>query len=147
MIAMEGGAHENLGCAVMMLLFACAAWIIVNKGMLHARLNLAEYNKSAIDELEVEDIVKASVDEQRRKALLAAHGVKTRKQRITGSLCGVIMIIATIAGLAMLFQPIAQGIDPDDVNWTANMFWMAWVIGGLCCGIATLLVNAFVEDE
>ena len=103
----------------------------MNKGMLYARLNLAEYNKNAIDELEVEDIVKAAIDEQRKKTLLAAHDVKTRKERITGSLCGAIMIIATIAGLVMLFQPIAQGMDPDDVNWTANMFWMAWVIGGI----------------
>ena len=147
MIATDNGAYENLGGAVMMLLFACAVWIIVNKGMLYARLNLAEYNKNAIDELEVEDIVKAAIDEQRKKTLLAAHDVKTRKERITGSLCGAIMIIATIAGLVMLFQPIAQGMDPDDVNWTANMFWMAWVIGGLCCGIVALLVNAFVEDE
>lgn len=147
MIATDNGAYENLGGAVMMLLFACAVLIIVNKGMLYARLNLAEYNKNAIDELEVEDIVKAAIDEQRKKTLLAAHGVKTRKERITGSLCGAIMIIATIAGLVMLFQPIAQGMDPDDVNWTANMFWMAWVIGGLCCGIVALLVNAFVEDE
>ena len=57
------------------------------------------------------------------------------------------MIVASIAGLVMLFWPLAQGADPDDVDWRSNLFWMAWVVGGLCCGIVALAVNAFVDDE
>ena len=115
--------------------------------MMYSRTNLAEYNQNAIDELELEDITKAAVDEERKKALLAAHGIKTRKQRLTSNLCGIIMIVASIAGLVMLFWPLAQGADSDDVDWRSNLFWMAWVVGGLCCGIVALAVNAFVDDE
>lgn len=139
--------YENVGAAALIVLVAVAVWLIVHTSMLYSRTNLTEYNKNAIDELELEDITKAAIDEQRRKALLAAHGVKTRKQRLIGNLCGIIMIVASIAGFVMLFWPLAQGIDPDDVDWSANLFWMAWVVGGLCCGIVALTVNAFVEDE
>lgn len=146
-ISTDKTGYENVGAAALIVLVAIAVWLIVNTGMLYSRTNLTVYNQSAIDELELDDIAKAAIDEERRKALLAAHGIKTRKQRLIGNLCGIIMIIASIAGLVMLFWPIAQGIDPDDVNWTSNFFWMAWVVGGLCCGIVALAVNAFVEDE
>lgn len=146
-IAADATEYENVGAAVLMALGAAAAWLIVHSGMMYSRTNLAAYNQNAIDELELEDIAKAAIDEERKKALLAAHGIKTRKQRIIGNLCGVIMIVATIAGLVMLFWPLAHGVDADDIDWKTNFFWMAWVVGGLCCGIVALLVNAFVEDE
>ncbi len=147
MISTDATGYENVGGAVLVALMSVAAWIIVNTSMLYSRMNLTEYNRNAIDELEIEDITKAAVDEERKKALLAAHEIKTRKQRLTGNLCGIIMVVASIAGLVMLFLPLAQGIDPDDVDWKSNLFWMAWVVGGLCCGIASLAVNVLVEDE
>lgn len=147
MISTDKTGYENVGAAVLTALVAIAVWFIVNTSMMYSRTNLAEYNQNAIDELELEDIAKAAVDEERKKALLAAHGIKTRKQRLTSNLCGIIMIVASIAGLVMLFWPIAQGVDPDDVDWRSNLFWMAWVVGGLCCGIVALAVNAFVDDE
>lgn len=146
-VAADETGYERVGDSVGFMLIAAAVWVFVNAGMLHSRMNLSEYNQNAIDELELEDIANAAIDEQRKKALLAAHGIKTRKQRLTGNLCGIIMIAASIVGLVMLFWPLAQGIDPDDVDWTGNLFWMAWVVGGLCCGIVALAVNAFVEDE
>lgn len=147
MISTDKTGYENVGAAVLTALVAIAVWFIVNTSMMYSRTNLAEYNQNAIDELELEDIAKAAVDEERKKALLAAHGIKTRKQRLTSNLCGIIMIVASIAGLVMLFWPIAQGVDPDDVDWRSNLFWMAWVVGGLCCGIVALAANAFVDDE
>ena len=147
MISTDKTGYENVGAAVQTALVAIAVWFIVNTSMMYSRTNLAEYNQNAIDELELEDIAKAAVEEERKKALLAAHGIKTRKQRLTSNLCGIIMIVASIAGLVMLFWPIAQGVDPDDVDWRSNLFWMAWVVGGLCCGIVALAVNAFVDDE
>ncbi|MDO4443253.1 MAG: helix-turn-helix transcriptional regulator [Slackia sp.] len=146
-MATESQRYAHVGTAIAMALIAAAVWLIVYASMMYTRTNVDAYNSKTSEGLEFENAMTAAVDEERKKALLIARGIKTRRQRIRDNLCGVIMLIATIAGLAMLFAPIAQGVDPDDVNWAANLFWMAWVIGGLCCGIVALLVNAFVKEE
>lgn len=47
------------------------------------------------------------------------------------------MLIATIAGLVMLFVP----------SYQQPLFWLAWPIGGILCGIVSLLMKAFGPDE
>ena len=46
------------------------------------------------------------------------------------------MIVATIAGLVLLFVP-------EDVT---PYFWLAWAIGGLLCAVAAIAVGSFVKD-
>lgn len=118
------------------------AWLIVRYGMLLGRTNIAEYNKSAAEDLEVEDIVAAQLDDARREALLEARRANGR----IGAVCGVIMIVATIVGLGLLFAPVLTSSDPstfEPEGTSAMWFWMAWVVGGLLCGIVTLLMKAF----
>lgn len=131
-----------------MLFVAAGTWSIVHVGMLLGRTNVAEYNKNAADELEIEDIMNAQVDQEVKDALL---GRKKRTSKTT-AVCGAIMIVATIVGMALLFAPLGQAgawadgsFNPEGT--TAMWFWLAWPVGGLLCGIVALLMQAFGEDE
>lgn len=136
------------GWAFFLFLFfiALGTWNIVHYGMLLGRTNVAEYNRSAADELEIEDIVSAQIDAEVKDALLnrKRHGKKL------GAVCGSIMIVATIVGLALLFAPALTAPDPsafEPEGTTAMWFWVAWPIGGLICGIVALLWDAFGKGE
>ena len=81
-----------------------------------------------------------------KDALLARkrHGKKL------GAVCGSIMIVATIVGLALLFAPALTAPDPDAFEpegTSAMWFWVAWPVGALLCGIVTLLWEAFGKGE
>ena len=62
---------------------------------------------------------------------------KRRKDQLASGLCAIIMIIATIAGLVMLFVP----------EYRTPYFWLAWAIGGLLCAVAAIAVGSFVKDQ
>ena len=140
-----------------MLFIALGVWWIVRGGMLLGRVNVEEYNRSIAEDLEVEDIVSAELDEAQREALLA----QKRRGKKLGAVCGAIMIVATIVGLALLFAPTIVGLAllfapvfsaPNMDSWTpegtsAMWFWVAWPVGGLVCGIVTLLWEAFGREE
>ena len=145
-LLMLEGTAENWALFFLMLFIALGVWWIVRGGMLLGRVNVEEYNRSIAEDLEVEDIVSAELDEAQREALLAQrrHGKKL------GAVCGVIMIVATIVGLALLFAPVFSAPNMD--SWTpegtsAMWFWVAWPVGGLVCGIVTLLWEAFGREE
>ena len=138
----ERPATEREGLCLLLLLIALGAWLIVRYGMLLGRTNVAEYNKGVAEDLEVEDIMAARLDDARREALLEARRANGR----IGAVCGVIMIAATIVGLGLLFAPVFSAPDPsafDPVGTSAMWFWVAWPVGGLLCGVATLLMRAF----
>lgn len=145
MLVLEGRA-ENYGMFFLLFFVALGVWNIVHYGMLLGSTNIAEYNKDAADELEIEDIVNAQVDAEVKDALLARkrHGKKL------GAVCGSIMIVATIVGLALLFAPALTAPDPDAFEpegTSAMWFWVAWPVGALLCGIVTLLWEAFGKGE
>lgn len=62
-------------------------------------------------------------DAEKREAYL--H--KRRINKIVGSACGIIMLVATIIGLLLLF--VAK----------VDMFWIPWPLGGICCGIVGIV--------
>lgn len=62
---------------------------------------------------------------------------KRRKDQLTSGLCACIMIVATIAGLVMLFVP----------EYETPYFWLAWAIGGLLCAVVAIAVGSFVKDQ
>lgn len=139
-------ATEREGLCLLMLFIAAGVWLIVRYAMLLGRTNVAEYNRSVAEELEVEDIVSAQVDEEVRSALLE----RKRSGEKIGAVCGVIMIVATIVGFVLLFAPVFSSGDPSSFNpegTSAMWFWMAWVVGGLLCAIVTILMNAFGKKE
>ena len=137
---------ENVALFFLLFFIALGAWNIIHYGMLLGRTNVAEYNRSVAEELEVEDIVSAELDEARREALLAGK----RADEKIGAVCGAIMIVATIVAFALLFAPVFSAPDLD--SWTpegtsAMWFWVAWPVGGLLCGVVTVLMRAFGRRE
>ena len=142
----EDRALENAALFFLMFFIVLGVWNIVHYGMLLGRTNVAEYNRSVGEDLEVEDIVRASLDDARREALLEA---KKRDEKV-GAVCAVIMILATIVGLALLFAPVFASPDPsafDPIGTSAMWFWVAWPVGGMVCGIVVVLMRAFGKGE
>ena len=137
---------ENIALFFLLFFIALGVWNIAHYGMLLARTDVAEYNRSVAEDLEIEDIMDAQLDEARRDALLE----RKRRDEKLGAICGVIMIIATIVGLALLFAPVLGTSDPSSFEpegTSAMWFWVAWPVGGLICGIVSILWEAFVRKE
>lgn len=141
----ENRALENMALFFLMLFIALGVWNIIHYGMLLGRTNVDEYNRSVAEDLEVEDIVNAELDDARREALLTS---KHKNEKI-GAVCGAIMIVSTIVGLVLLFAPVLTSPDPSSFEpegTSAMWFWMAWVVGGLMCGVASVLMEAFGKE-
>lgn len=130
-----------------MLLFAAlGVWNIVHYGMLLGRINVAEYNRNASDDLEIEEIMAAEIKEEIRDSLLR----RSKHRKKLGAVCGTIMIIATIVGLALMFAPVLTSPDPSNFKpegTSAMWFWVAWPVGGMICGIVALIWEAFGKGD
>lgn len=142
----EDRALENVALFFLMFFIALGVWNIVHYSMLFVRTNVAEYNKSVGEDLELEEILDMQVDEARREQLLRQN----QKNKKLGAVCAAIMIAATIVGLALLFAPVLASPDPDAFEpegTSAMWFWLAWPVGGLICGIVAVLWNAFSKQN
>lgn len=124
--------EATLGTPLLLALIAIGARFIIHGSMMLGRTNLDSYNETAVEFMEASDIERADVSPEHKQKLLAAHKAEKR----IGGICGAIMIIATIAGLTMLFVPEYQN----------EYFWLAWVFGGLLCGICAILMKGFSGD-
>lgn len=136
---------QRVAASPMLLFAAAGCWPIVHGCMMLGRTNIAEYNKNAAENLEIEDIANAQLDEARKEALLDAKRTDAR----IGAVCGAIMAAATIAGLLMLFVPALASGDPDgfEPEGTPTMFfWLTWVVGGLLCAVVGVLMKAFAGE-
>lgn len=147
MLIMESNP-ETEGWSYFFLLFfiALGVWNITHYGILLGRTNVAEYNKNVADELEMEDIANAQLDTELKESLMQKKKHASKK----GALCGVIMIFFTIVGLGLLFIPVLSSPDPSNFQpegTTAMWFWLAWVAGGLVCGIVCIMMDAFGDQE
>lgn len=130
----------------LLLFIAAGVWLIVHYSMMFRRVNVAEYNRNASDEVEIEDIMAAQIKEEVRASLIQN---KNRRKKLN-AVCGTIMIIATIIGLALLFVPTFTAADSSSFEpegTSAMWFWVAWPIGGMLCAIVALLWKAFGEGE
>lgn len=137
---------ENWALFFLLGFIALGVWNIVHYGILLGRTNVADYNKSVADELELEDIVNAQFEEEWRNSLLKSK----RRSKKLGAVCGTIMLVATIVGLALLFIPVFTNPDPsgfEPLGTSATWFWLAWPVGGILCGIVSLLWNAFAKED
>lgn len=120
LILADSALHIDEGwpTALFMMIIAGGVAACTFGGMNYARIDVAAYNKEA-------------VREERSRHMDTMEG-------LNGAICGTIMILATIAGLSMLF--FFDG-GPN------GMFWMSWVIGGLLCGISSIVTNAIAERD
>lgn len=124
---------EMLGTVAMLVCIAVGAFFIVHGGMMLARTNLANYNMAAAEVLESHEIAQASLPPEKKEEMLKTKSI----DRKIGALCGAIMMIATIVALVMLFVP----------GYQEPLFWMAWPIGGILCGIVSVLMKGFSTSE
>ena len=108
----------ELVAGLMLCLVAVGVRSIVLGGMLWGGMDVGTYNANA-------------------EAEAGSGGARSRRDRVTGGICGAVMLVATIAGLVMLFVPAYQ----------TPLFWLAWPIGGIACGVVSCLTSAFMADE
>ena len=157
----RGEAVEGMGASLMLAAVAVGVALIVYGGIMLARINIAGYNEGREEALasgelwdgvmyeDVATLRRDYTDEQIRTMLGVTEVTdeeisrararlerKRRKGKVTGGLCGITMILATIAGLVMLFVPGLQ----------TPYFWLAWAVGGLMCAVCSIAVSAFMAD-
>lgn len=145
-IAFDGTGFGLHATSALLTLAAIGVWLIVHSSMMFGRTNIDARNRNVVDELEMEDIMNAQIEQSHKEALLSAKRTNSKLSAI----CGVIMIVATIVGLLLLFGPLFSGQNIDDIDWasgSATYFWLAWPVGGMICGIVALLMNAFGSKE
>lgn len=119
------GVSDGWPNAIFLLLCASGVFGFVYCGMRYSLLNINAYNKAAEDD---------------RKE--HAGGEQDFYDKLTGAVCGIIMMIATLIGLCLLFlSPAALRGDWSTAG--TSMFWVAWPIGGVLCGIAATAIQLF----
>lgn len=140
----QSGAEAPAGAALLALV-AVGVWLIVYAGMMHGRVDINEYNRDAVEELEVEDIARIDVPEAVRAELRSAK--RTHKKIEVA--CGVIMLVSTVVALIWLFMgPSIAGTTWDAIgsghaaaDSPASYFWLPWVVGGILCGIVSIVLK------
>lgn len=131
--------EESLGVPLMLICIAVGVRFIINGSMQLSRTNLDNYNLAAGEVLSAQELARAPIPDDRRQGML----VQGRQEKRIGAVCGTIMIVATIVALLMLFIPQLSGPTGEPLPY----FWLPWPIGGLLCGIASLLMKGFGSDD
>lgn len=140
----QSGAEAPAGAALLALV-AVGVWLIVYAGMMYGRVDINEYNRDAVEELEVEDIARIDVPEAVRAELRSAK----RTHRKIEVACVVIMLVSTVVALIWLFMgPSIAGTTWDAIgsghaaaDSPASYFWLPWVVGGILCGIVSIVLK------
>ena len=118
--------------SVLLACVAAAAFCFIMSGMTHDKVNVDKYNREAEEE---------SVREGRSVPHPTMSESDRFYSRLTGAICGVIMLLATVVALLMLFLGTA-GSDAD--AWM-KVFWVPWPIGGVLCGVVDIIVSLVKE--
>ena len=123
------GVEEGWPTSVMLLCVAAGVFCFIYFGIRYGMMNIDSYNHEA--------------ESERREREREAQGGDFY-DKLTGLVCGIIMLIATVVGLWMLFTggPIDGG---GHERWLSGngLFWLAWPIGGILCGVATCIIQIF----
>ena len=118
--------------SVLLACVAAAVFCFIMSGMTHDKVNVDKYNREAEEE---------SVREGRSVPHPTMSESDRFYSRLTGAICGVIMLLATVVALLMLFLGTA-GSDAD--TWM-KVFWVPWPIGGVLCGVVGIIVPLVKE--
>lgn len=123
------GVEEGWPVSVMLLCVAAGVFCFIYFGIRYGMMNIDSYNHEA--------------ESERREREREAQGGDFY-DKLTGLVCGIIMLIATVVGLWMLFTggPIDGG---GHERWLSGsgLFWLSWPIGGILCGVATCVIQIF----
>ena len=121
------GIDDGWPVGVLLFCVAVAVFSFIYFGMRHGYMDIAGYNKEIAEEA-------AEQDEEND-----FYG------KITGSVCGIIMLVATILGLWMLF---AGTPGHDGASMVGGVpFWIPWPIGGVLCGVVGIVGNILRTND
>lgn len=118
--------------SVLLACVAAAVFCFIMSGMTHDKVNVDKYNREAEEE---------SVREGRSVPHPTMSESDRFYSRLTGAICGVIMLLATVVALLMLFL----GTAGSDVDAWMKVFWVPWPIGGVLCGVVGIIVPLVKE--
>ena len=118
--------------SVLLACVAAAVFCFIMSGMTHDKVNVDKYNREAEEE---------SVREGRSVPHSTMSESDRFYSRLTGAICGVIMLLATVVALLMLFL----GMAGSDVDAWMKVFWVPWPIGGVLCGVVGIIVPLVKE--
>ena len=118
--------------SVLLACVAAAVFCFIMSGMTHDKVNVDKYNREAEEE---------SVREGRSVPHPTMSESDRFYRRLTGAICGVIMLLATVVALLMLFL----GMAGSDVDAWMKVFWVPWPIGGVLCGVVVIIVPLVKE--
>ena len=143
-VMLFGEDPENIfGVTIMLSFIALGVFFIVHGAMTLGRTDITQYNQKSSEFLESSEIKNAAIPEPKKQELLQAQ----KEGKRIGAACGIIMIIATAIALLMLFIPLANGGVDDYTSGSIAFFWLPWPIGGLLCGIVSLLIKGFSKED
>lgn len=128
-LVVSGGADNPLVGSAFFALVALGVFFIVHASIRMSRIDVEEYNLSALGELDQTEVAEI-VGADRADQVIEKLGTRRR----LGAVCGIIMLLATIAALMLLF------LHPAGVG-EYRMFWVPWMVGGIACGIAAIIMN------
>jgi succinate dehydrogenase/fumarate reductase cytochrome b subunit len=121
------GLDDGWPVGILLFCVALAVSLFIYFGIRHGHMDIAGYNREASEEA-------VKRDEEND-----FYG------KITGSVCGIIMLVATIVGLWMLFTgtPGADGA----ARVAGVPFWIPWPIGGVLCGVVGIVGNILRAND
>lgn len=114
------GREDGWWTAAVLFGTALGAGLLIWGGIRYWRLDINGYNR-----------------EHQQENASGNRAESARVERV----CGIIMLIATIIGLSALFLAAPWAADNAVARVILANFWLSWVIGGLVCGIAALLLG------
>lgn len=119
--------HSNAAGASLLALVALAVGIFVFFGIRRSIYHVEDYNK------------------ENARAIS-----KNKAGKLTGAVCGVIMLIATCVFFVWGFWETPGGMWTG--NWRDytghwNISWISFAVGGILCGIASIIINAVFDKE
>ena len=122
---MTGDEEAGWPVSILLVAVSIGVWSMIFFGMRFGKLDLGEYNKEA----ELERERNSGTDDEK------AWG------NIKGSVNGIIMLLATIIGLVLMFAGRSFG------PWAQTLFWLAWPVGGLLCGIVSMIIDIIRDRD
>ena len=127
----DDSAASEGSMAVTMLLIGTGVGLVVRAASLWDMTDIDAYNMEALCSLgdkDFESAVQELEPSERRRA-----ETKRWASHATGTVCGALMIVATMVALASLWV----------TGW--EFFWVFWPIGGIGCGLASVVIGAVAD--